>query len=226
MVSRPARRRAAGRPSRDRIADAAAGEFAARGFDGATVDRIAVRAGVNKAMLYYHFGSKAALYREILHDMFAGVAAAVLAVRERGGPPAAQIRGFVDAVRREAAARPHFPAIWLRELAEAGRHLDAGTVGQMRRVIEALGGMLADGQRAGEFAPAHPFVVHIGIVAPLLFFSASAPVRERFAHLMPALPDPDAVAAHVVSATLSVLIPPPRRGTRRRPVAKRQGRSR
>ena len=47
--------------SRQRLLTAAAAEFAARGFAGASVDRIARAARVNKAMIYYHFRSKAAL---------------------------------------------------------------------------------------------------------------------------------------------------------------------
>ena len=45
-------------------------EFAARGFSGAGVDRIALQARVNKAMIYYHFSSKIGLYREVLRDGF------------------------------------------------------------------------------------------------------------------------------------------------------------
>ncbi len=60
-------------PSRERLFAAAAREFAARGFAGASVDRIATAARLNKAMIYYHFGSKANLYREILRDMFGAV---------------------------------------------------------------------------------------------------------------------------------------------------------
>ena len=41
--------------SRQRLLTAAAAEFAARGFAGASVDRIARAARVNKAMIYYHF---------------------------------------------------------------------------------------------------------------------------------------------------------------------------
>ncbi|HEV3484574.1 MAG TPA: TetR/AcrR family transcriptional regulator, partial [Vicinamibacterales bacterium] len=66
--------------SRDRLLAAAAAEFAARGFAGANVDRIARAARVNKAMIYYHFKSKAALYREILQDMFEAVGVGVLAL--------------------------------------------------------------------------------------------------------------------------------------------------
>ena len=68
--------------SKQRLLAAAAAEFAARGFAGANVDRIAKAARLNKAMIYYHFRSKAALYREILRDMFAAVAAAVAGVED------------------------------------------------------------------------------------------------------------------------------------------------
>src|SRR5438132_13540339 len=100
--------------SRARLLAAAAAEFAARGFDGAKVDRIAARARVNKAMLYYHFTNKAALYREVLRDVFGGAAEAVSAVRHAGGTPDTQLRAFVAAVATSAVTRPHFPSIWLR----------------------------------------------------------------------------------------------------------------
>jgi AcrR family transcriptional regulator len=52
--------------TRRRILDAALEEFSAKGIAGARVDAIAERAGVNKAMLYYYFGSKDGLFREVL----------------------------------------------------------------------------------------------------------------------------------------------------------------
>src|SRR3954447_24742256 len=52
--------------TRDRILAAALAEFAAKGFAGARVDTIARRARINKRMLYYCFGAKQDLYREVL----------------------------------------------------------------------------------------------------------------------------------------------------------------
>ena len=49
-----------------RILSAALREFSAKGIAGARVDAIAARAKVNKRMLYYYFGSKDGLFREIL----------------------------------------------------------------------------------------------------------------------------------------------------------------
>src|SRR3954465_13516526 len=108
--------------SRQRVFDAAADEFARRGYAGANVDRIARAARLNKAMIYYHFKSKGALYREILSDMFQAVRAGVLQVAASNAPPDAKIRGYIHAIAAAADARPHFPPIWLREIAEGGEH--------------------------------------------------------------------------------------------------------
>src|SRR6476660_1784298 len=134
--------------SRDRIFAAAAAEFAARGYAGANVDRIARAARLNKALIYYHFASKAALYRAILADMFNAVRTRVTAVAHSDAPPEAKIRGYIEAIALEAEARPHFPPIWLREIAEGGEHVDAATLGYVRDVLAALGAIVAEGHRA------------------------------------------------------------------------------
>lgn len=50
----------------DRILDAAAAEFAARGLDGTRMEHVARRAGVNKALVYRHFGDKGGLFTATL----------------------------------------------------------------------------------------------------------------------------------------------------------------
>jgi AcrR family transcriptional regulator len=52
--------------TKQRILDAALHEFSAKGISGARVDAIAGRACVNKRMLYYYFGSKDGLFREVM----------------------------------------------------------------------------------------------------------------------------------------------------------------
>jgi AcrR family transcriptional regulator len=54
--------------TRRRILAAALREFAAKGFAGARVDRIAIRSGANKRMLYHYFGDKEGLFRAVLHQ--------------------------------------------------------------------------------------------------------------------------------------------------------------
>jgi len=51
-----------------RLLDSAYAEFAARGFAGTRVDRIATEAGANKQAIYLYFGSKEALFDAVLAD--------------------------------------------------------------------------------------------------------------------------------------------------------------
>ena len=194
--------------SRERVFAAAAAEFAARGYAGANVERIARAARLNKAMIYYHFKSKDALYREILRDMFGAVRIRVWAVATSDASPEDKVRAYIDAIADEAEARPHFPAIWLREIAEGAGHVDASTLGYVREVLGALGAIIAEGVRAGRFEPAQPLLVQGGIIAPLMFFLASAPLRKRIARAgVDRITDlsRDMVVAHIQRLTLAQL---------------------
>ena len=179
LPSRSRRKPAGAEGSRARLFAAAAAEFAAHGFAGASVDRIARAARVNKAMIYYHFRSKAALYREILHDMFQAVGRGTRAAADSAVPPETKIGLFVEAIAAEAEARPHFPPIWFREVAEGGAHLDATIVRDLAAVLQALQSIVDEGARAGRFRRVNPLVVHAGIVAPMLMYFASVRFRER-----------------------------------------------
>ena len=203
-----ARRRVAAGDSRDRVFAAAAAEFASRGFAGANMDRIARAARLNKAMIYYHFAGKTDLYRAILSDMFGAVRAAVLAVAASDRAPDDKIRDYVAAIAREAEARPHFPPIWLREIAEGGAHVDEATLGYLRDVLGALGRIIAEGTRAGRFQPLPAFMVQAGIIAPLMVFFATSRLREKIARLTQADVtgvSREAVVAHIQRVTLAQL---------------------
>lgn len=189
--------------SRQRVWAAAAEAFATRGFDGAKVDEIAAEAGINKAMVYYHFADKITLYRAILQDMFAAVARATADVRDRGGDPETQLRGYVGALIHAAEERPHFPAIWLREIAEDGRHLDEGIFAALRSVLATLGGILNDGVKAGIWRKVDPFLIQASVAAPVMLMLATRKVRERAG--LGAGSGVDALLDHVTTTTLAAL---------------------
>src|SRR5919108_4941480 len=100
-VSSPAKG-SRGEPERTRAAilRAAVEEFANEGVAGARTDAIARAAHVNKALLYYYFKDKEALYGAVLDHVFGGLTAAVMEVLRQGLPPREKIlayaRGPVD----------------------------------------------------------------------------------------------------------------------------------
>jgi TetR/AcrR family transcriptional regulator len=164
--------------SRDRLLEAAAAEFADRGYAGAGVDRIARRARLNKAMIYYHFPNKQALYRAVLQETFRAVGARVRTIADGPLPPDRKIREFVNAISAEASRRPHFPPIMLRELAEGGRHLDTATLTMMGGLLQTVTAILANGRETGVFRDVPVFVAYLSMVTPVVIFHATAALRD------------------------------------------------
>ena len=72
-----------------RILEAALDEFQRKGFDGARVDEIAKKAGVNKALIYYYFESKdkmlEAIFAEMAKDFIPGKSKALTDNSANGG---------------------------------------------------------------------------------------------------------------------------------------------
>jgi AcrR family transcriptional regulator len=169
LVNKPRRPRGDSRPA---VFQAAAHEFALRGYDAAGVDRIADKARVNKAMLYYHYGSKQGLYVEVLRDMFRAVGARTRAIAQGADAAEAKLDAWIVAMVEEAAARPWFPPIMLREVASGAAHIDAETFGMMNAVYTSMRDIIVQGQREGTFREIDPLLTYFTILPAILIFFA------------------------------------------------------
>jgi TetR/AcrR family transcriptional regulator len=209
--------------TRSAIIAAAAAEFAAHGFAGASVDAIAARSRFNKAMIYYHFTNKQGLYAEILRDVFRSVGTRTAEIADSDLAPAAKIEGFIDAFNEMAASRPYMPPMMMREMAEGAGRLDPGTLRLMARIFDNLRRILEEGARLGEFRAADPVLTYFSLVSPIIFFRASAPVREALGrqHIVDvARVDAASFVAHLKSAVLTVLSARPQAAARRAPAGR------
>jgi AcrR family transcriptional regulator len=163
--------------TRDSVFDSAATHFAKGGFDGVSVDDIARDAGVNKAMIYYHFADKLALYRAVLADGLSRMGETVSAIASAADAPAVKLDRFIDAFVRMTETRPWMPALMLREIAEGAPRLDADTMSHMRVVIVSFAAILKQGQESGVFRRIHPILAYESVIGPIIINAA----RERVA---------------------------------------------
>jgi AcrR family transcriptional regulator len=216
-TARARRRDAAG--TREALLSAGAELFAERGYDGVPVAAIAGRAGVNKAMISYHFGGKRKLYLAIVTATFAEIVAGVERLAASSRPAPEVLRELVSMVGEMATRRyPYFCAMMLREVVAGGRHLDPALVEQPARILGAVQRIVARGVRDGDFRPVDPLLTHLSLVGSLVFFFGTSRFRERvLATRRPAIRPPDA-AAYVkhIQDLLSHGLAAERPGARRR----------
>lgn len=168
---------------RARILSAAAEVFASIGFAGARVDEIAARAGVNKAMLYYHVGDKDALYAAVLTETIDRVPPMLRKALENVETPAEKLQCVLDTLAALPKSNPQFVPILLREIASGGATLPDAMVARMAGVFQIVAEVLAEGVKKKAFRKTDPLLTHVSLVGSMLFLVASQPIRARVAKL-------------------------------------------
>jgi AcrR family transcriptional regulator len=171
---------------RERILDAAAEAFAELGFAGARVDEIARRAGVNKAMLYYHVGDKEALYREVLHRNFESIVREVEQRVSRVSSPSQRLAAFIEALAVGVREVDHHRRIMLREIAAGGEHFDGELIARIRPVVETLRSILEEGVARGELRATRLLPTHLSIVGAVIFMTSVLSLAPKLAPHIPA----------------------------------------
>ncbi|MFF2936299.1 TetR/AcrR family transcriptional regulator [Streptomyces mirabilis] len=162
------RRRDSGR-TRERIINAAVGEFSAHGYSGARVTRIARAAGVNAQLISYHFDGKAGLYQAVLER---GTSA--LDPLPAPDKPLSDIAAdYVRITGRNADITRLLAWEGLGDTPEAGEHADIDRHGQgraefMRRIVEQLRDRRSQGELPADLDAGHLLLA--------LYAMASAPV--------------------------------------------------
>jgi TetR/AcrR family transcriptional regulator len=104
-----------------KILSAAQLEFCEKGFDGARMHSIALRAGVNKALLHYYFHSKEMLFeislKRVVELLWNNVQTELAAHMQ--GNLRALIQAIVSAYITTFASNPDFPRFIFREFSQA-----------------------------------------------------------------------------------------------------------
>ena len=167
--------------TRARILDAALSEFALHGLAGARTERIASAAGVNKALLYYHFDSKEKLYLAAFE---------MIASRIRDSSMEVFLRQHITAGERVMrTALNHFDRIIGQQefqslMQQEMMRLHKGESGVMpvlvKRVFEPLlvmyKAMIREGIETGELIEADWLQIHLSSLGANVFYFLSAPV--------------------------------------------------
>lgn len=134
--------------TRARILDAAKAEFAELGLGGARVDGIAVRAGVNKRMLYHYFGGKDDLFLAVLEAAYADIRDAEKALRLEHLAPVEAITTLVTFTWNYFLENPEFLRLVNSENLHKARHLQGSAV--IRDLHTPFVAMVADILARGE----------------------------------------------------------------------------
>lgn len=180
----PARPRR-GRETRAAIMAAAERIFAEAGPAGARTEAIAANAGVNKALLYYYFPSKDALFRAVLEAHLKEFCRQGMAVLSAGGSTRSTLLRYVSMHFDFISARPFYPSLFLRLAMTGERHLGGMARKYFGPLSQKLVGVIERGARRGELRRTDGLHTAISLVALTVYYFAAAPVLKAVVRFNP-----------------------------------------
>ena len=154
--------------TRAAIMAAAIGEFADKGYDGARVDDIALHGGVNKNLIYHHFGSKDGLFEAVLEYTYEAIRKRQKDLELRHMDPVIGMRKLVIFTGRIWVQLPHFQRLLHSENLHEGRHVrQSSKIPKMYDpLLETIRDLLDRGVASGQFRPnIDPVDLYISITA-------------------------------------------------------------
>jgi AcrR family transcriptional regulator len=138
--------------TRRRLLKASIRLFSLLGYHGVSVDQIVASAKVNKRMVYHYFGSKEAIYRAALVEVYNRIEEVEFDAVESADTPTEKLKHLLESYFRFLDKNPEFTQMVQWENIERGRHIAKANhllskdpfLGRFREIVE-------QGVKDGEF---------------------------------------------------------------------------
>lgn len=166
--------------TRARILAAAIREFSSDGIAGARTERIAEAAGVNKALLYYYFTSKQALYNAALEDMANRVVASSMAALDAGRSAGESVVQFALNHFDRIHSQRTFQSLMQQEMIRLHRGEENAVAPLAEKVFKPtmlrLRQLVAEGMESGELVQVNELQILYAALGANVFYFLSAPI--------------------------------------------------
>jgi TetR/AcrR family transcriptional regulator len=197
--------------TRNKLLTAARHEFSKNGLAGARVDEIALRAGVNKQLVYHYFGDKDALYLAVLEWVYEEIRAQERKLNLTGLPPERAIKKLIESSFDHLARYPDFIVLLNDENRNGARHVRASRKLESMHspLVSLVSTILREGVQAGIFRKGvNPVHLYISIAGLSYFFFSNTPTLSAiFGTDLSSAAAKRARRKHVVDLVMNALRP-------------------
>ena len=142
--------------NRERILRAALEVFARDGFRGATVDGIAVVAGMSKPNLLYYFPSKDQIYRTVLEQLLETWLDPLREINAEGDP-LREISGYIERKIEMARDFPQESRLFANEMLRGAPILKDILETDLKALVDEKAAVLRRWSKEGQIAPIDPY---------------------------------------------------------------------
>lgn len=165
--------------TREALVEVARRQFSERGFYGVSVAAIASELGITKQALLHHFGTKEALYAEVLSRMSGVYTATLRAASEANLSAEEEVEAFFLGFCAHSLETPGDVRLIMRELLDNQER--AGTAGRwyLREFLNDLAQLMAATGRWQDASEAETRAAAYQLLGAISYFAISEPTLAR-----------------------------------------------
>ena len=138
--------------------------FSSVGFEGTSTRRIATEAGINHSLIVYHFKNKDGLWKAVMEDLFAAVAAHAAEHSAAGDDPVETLRADLHAFVSFCAEHPELHRIMTIEGRMKSDRLTWLLDTYLKDNFETVSTRIRAGQAAGRVRQGNPAQLYYGAI--------------------------------------------------------------
>jgi TetR/AcrR family transcriptional regulator len=165
--------------ARAEILRAAAQTFATHGLEGARTEAIAGAARVNKALLFYHFKSKNALFSAVVEDLMGDVHRSLIDLLSSPAPPQEVLVQYLDRFFEAVSSRPDMGCLIQRAILSDSKLAERMAQKYFIPRFLKLAALIRRGVRQGGFRQVDAFQTALSLNALVIFSAMGAHVVKE-----------------------------------------------
>ena len=153
--------------------------FSQKGYAATSMDELAERCGLNKAMVFYYFKSKKGLYESVMREVLIEIQQTISEENKKHSTPREELEGFIRTYAKYANNHSYLPSLLLRELSDSGAVVPDMLFISMRQLFALFSDILERGERKGCFVKTVPMILYFMVLGTFNLMITTKKLRER-----------------------------------------------
>jgi AcrR family transcriptional regulator len=153
--------------------------FSQKGYAATSMDELAERCGLNKAMVFYYFKSKKGLYEFVMCEVLVEIQETISEENKKHSTPREELEGFIRTYAKYANDHAYLPSLLLRELSDSGAVVPDMLFISMRQLFALFSDILERGERKGCFVKTVPMILYFMVLGTFNLMITTKKLRER-----------------------------------------------
>jgi len=153
--------------------------FSQKGYASASMDELAERCGLNKAMVFYYFKNKQGLYEAVMREVLVEIQQMIAEENQRHSTPKEEMEGFIRTYTKFAWEHPYLPSLLLKAISDTAAIVPEMLFASMRQLFALFSDILRRGEDEGCFTEEKPMILYFMVLGTLNLMITTRTLRIK-----------------------------------------------